>query len=86
MSKVDIEKKARKYGISIYEMYDKKDRRKRYYKIGYPTFDSCQKPGEIPLGYEENLEPTIVAARSFVKKLLSDIAYVNMCECWIANH
>lgn len=86
MVKTDIEKQASKYGIAIHEMYDRKDARKRYYKIGYPTFENKQQPGEIPLGFEEILEPTIKSARKFLTKLLSDKTYVYMCDCWIANH
>lgn len=69
-------------GICIYEQRDKKDGRKRYYKMLIPIFEEGK---VIPVRNEEYLVKTIKECYQHTKKLLEDDKFRANTAAWVRS-
>lgn len=75
------------YGIIIQEFRAKDGQKCGYFHILSPEFREDQKPGEIPEAFSKpKTEFTEALMKQYVRNLLNDEWYKQMCESWCNEH
>ena len=80
MTKANISDYCMRNGVLVYEKYDEKDRRKRYYRMSIPVFTE----GEvIPTSNYDYIVHKPIDCYNYVKKLLEDDKFRSNTARWV---
>lgn len=69
-------------GISVYECWDEKDRRKKFYKMLIPVFESGVL---IPVSNRKYICKTVKECYKYTQTLLEDDAFRLAVSAWVSS-
>ena len=80
MTKKNISEYCLRNGVLVYEKYDEKDRRKRFYRMSIPVFTEGE---TIPTSNYDYIVKRPVDCYKYVNKLLEDDKFRHNVAKWV---